>query len=132
MTGPPAGVPTVLVVDDDDSVREITQVTLEVVAGWHVLAADGGAAGVALAREHRPDAVLLDLMMPVLDGRGTFAALQADELTRDIPVVLLTAKLKAGGVPDWNDLAVAGVISKPFDPLTLGREVAAILGWDPA
>ena len=122
--------PTVLVVDDDDSVREVTQMALELVAKWHVLAANGGAVAIELAREHRPDAVLLDLMMPVVDGRATFQALRADERTRDIPVILLTAKLQVGETQAWDDLAVAGVISKPFSPMTLGAEVAAMLGWD--
>ena len=122
--------PTVLVVDDDDSVREVTQMALELVAKWDVLAANGGAVAVDLAREHRPDAVLLDLMMPVMDGRATFQALRADERTRDIPVILLTAKLQVGETQAWDDMAVAGVISKPFSPMTLGAEVAAMLGWD--
>ena len=123
-------VPTVLVVDDDDSIREITQMALEIVSGWTVIPADGGAAAIELAREHRPDAVLLDLMMPVVDGRATFQALRADERTRDIPVILLTAKLQVGGSQAWDDMAVAGVIAKPFSPLTLGADVAAMLGWE--
>jgi CheY-like chemotaxis protein len=121
--------PTVLVVDDDDSIREITQMALEVVAGWRVIVAAGGAVALELAREHRPDAVLLDLMMPVVDGRATFLGLQADESTRDIPVVLLTAKLQVSGPQVWDDLAVAGVISKPFSPMSLAGEVSAMLGW---
>ena len=123
-------IPTVLVVDDDDSVREVTQMALELVAKWHVVAANGGAVAIDLAREHRPDAVLLDLMMPVMDGRATFQALRAAEETRDIPVILLTAKLQVGETQAWDDMAVAGVISKPFSPMTLGAEVAAMLGWD--
>jgi CheY-like chemotaxis protein len=120
----------VLVVDDDDDIREITQLALEAVSGWRVIAADGGAAAIELAREHRPDAVLLDLMMPVVDGRATFQALRADERTRDIPVVLLTAKLRAGGTQAWDDLDVVGVIAKPFGPMTLGTEIAEMLGWE--
>ncbi|WP_262347497.1 response regulator [Nocardioides dongxiaopingii] len=123
--------PTVLIVDDDDSIREITQVTLEVVAGWTVIPASGGEAAILLAQTHRPDLVLLDLMMPIIDGRATFAALQSDERTADIPVVLLTAKLQVGGPQPWDDMNVAGVISKPFNPMTLGDELATMLGWDP-
>lgn len=122
--------PTVLVVDDDDSVREITQMALELVAGWNVLTADGGATAIEMAQEHHPDAVVLDLMMPVVDGRATFQALRADDRTRDIPVILLTAKLQVGENQAWDDLAVAGVISKPFSPMKLGAEVAEMLGWD--
>ncbi|WP_246060713.1 response regulator [Nocardioides dongxiaopingii] len=123
--------PTVLIVDDDDSIREITQVTLEVVAGWTVIPASGGEAAILLAQTYRPDLVLLDLMMPIIDGRATFAALQSDERTADIPVVLLTAKLQVGGPQPWDDMNVAGVISKPFNPMTLGDELATMLGWDP-
>jgi CheY-like chemotaxis protein len=121
--------PTVLVVDDDDSIRELTQLTLEIVGGWNVLAAAGGEAALALAREHRPDAVLLDVMMPDIDGPTTFRRMQEDEATRGIPVILLTAKIMVGDHQVWDDLAVAGVISKPFDPMTLANDVSAILGW---
>jgi CheY-like chemotaxis protein len=123
-------VPTILVVDDDDSVREVTQMSLEIVAGWRVLAADGGQAALDLVRSHRPDAVLLDVMMPGMDGPTTLGHLQADPATRDIPVVLLTAKVRAGEREGWGELAVHGVIAKPFDPMTLHRQVAELLGWD--
>jgi CheY-like chemotaxis protein len=114
------GVPTVLVVDDDDSIREITQMALEVVGGWQVLPADGGERALDLAREHHPDAVLLDVMMPGMDGPTTFLHL---------PVVLLTAKVQVGDRQAWSDIDVAGVIAKPFDPMTLPAQVAELLGW---
>ncbi len=123
-------VPTVLVVDDDDSVREITQMALEVVAGWRVIAADGGAAALDLARAERPDAVLLDVMMPEMDGPTTLRHLKADEATGEIPVILLTAKVLAGERQAWDELAISGVIAKPFDPMTLPSEVSRLLDWD--
>lgn len=122
----------VLVVDDDDSVREITQLSLEVVAGWEVLAADGGVSGLELAREQLPDAVLLDVMMPDMDGLETFRQLQEHESTRDIPVILVTAKVQVGERPMWHGLAISGVIAKPFDPVSLATQVCEMLGWDPA
>lgn len=122
----------VLVVDDDDSVREITQLSLEVVAGWEVLTAEGGAEGLELARAHKPDAVLLDVMMPDMDGLETFRHLQEHESTSDIPVILVTAKAQVGDRPMWHGLAIAGVIAKPFDPVTLATDVCIMLGWDPA
>ena len=121
--------PRVLVVDDDDAIREITQIALEMVAGWDVLTAGGGHEALAQAAEHRPDAVLLDLMMPDMDGLTTFRHLQADPATRDVPVILVTAKAQVGDRQAWDGLPVAGVISKPFDPMTLAAEVAALLGW---
>lgn len=69
------------------------------------------------------------LIVDDVDGRATFQALQADESTRGIPVVLLTEKLQVGGAQVWDDLDVAGVIAKPFSPMTLGDEVAAMVGW---
>jgi CheY-like chemotaxis protein len=122
--------PTVLIVDDDDSIREITQLALEMVGGWTVISANGGARALELAHEHLPDAVLLDVMMPDMDGPTTFRHLQADEKTREIPVVLLTAKVQVGDRQVWDDLDVVGVIPKPFDPMTLATQVAELLGWE--
>jgi CheY-like chemotaxis protein len=121
--------PTVLVVDDDDDIRELTRVALELVADWGVLTAAGGAEALELAARHRPDAVLLDLMMPGMDGLTTFRHLRADPATGDIPVILVTAKARVGERQAWDELEIAGVISKPFDPIALAADVSALLGW---
>ena len=121
--------PTVLVVDDDDDIRELTRVALELVADWGVLTAAGGAEALELAARHRPDAVLLDLMMPGMDGLTTFRHLRADPATGDIPVILVTAKARVGERQAWDELEIAGVISKPFDPIALATDVSALLGW---
>jgi CheY-like chemotaxis protein len=119
----------VLVVDDDDAIREVVQTSLELVAGWDVQVASNGAEAVDLCSADPPDAVLLDVMMPAMDGPTTFARLQADPRTRDVPVVLLTAKVQPAERRRWEDLGVAGVLGKPFDPMTLPAEVADLLGW---
>lgn len=124
--------PLVLIVDDDDDIRDITRISLEVVAGWDVITANGGLAALELAREHHPDAVLLDMMMPDMDGLTTFSHLQADESTSDIPVILLTAKVQMGDRELWEDHPIQGVIAKPFDPMTLATQVATLLQWDSA
>ena len=121
--------PRALVVDDDDSIREITQLALEVVAGWEVVAADSGASAIELAAAHQPDVVVLDLMMPDMDGLTTFGHLQDQASTAHIPVVLLTAKVQVGDRQLWDEMAVAGVISKPFDPMTLAGQISGMLGW---
>lgn len=121
--------PTVLVVDDDDMIRELTQISLEAVAGWHVITADGGLNAISMAKEHHPDAVLLDMMMPDMDGLTTFTHLQADESTSDIPVILFTAKGTVGERQPWDDYAISGMIAKPYDPMTLGNQVAEMLHW---
>lgn len=120
---------TILVIDDEDNVREVTSMSLEVMGGWQTLTASNGADGIEIAKREKPDAILLDVMMPGMDGPTTFRALQQDETTRTIPVLLLTAKVQAADRLRFADLGVAGVISKPFDPAVLPTDVAAALGW---
>jgi CheY-like chemotaxis protein len=117
----------VLVVDDDDDIREITGVALELVGGWQVIDTDRGTTALGIAADEQPDLVLLDVMMPDLDGPTTFRRLQADPRTRHIPVILLTAKVQVGEGRLWEDLAVAGVISKPFDPMALVEQIDRLL-----
>ena len=121
--------PTVLVVDDDDDIRELTQLSLESVSGWNVITANGGLAAIKMVREHLPDAVLLDMMMPDMDGLTTLEHLQADESTRHIPVIMFTAKGKVGERQPWDDYPIRGVIPKPYDPMTLGEQVSEMLQW---
>jgi CheY-like chemotaxis protein len=113
----------VLVVDDDDEVREITKLALEIMGGWDVIQADRGAKALTLAAQHLPDVVLLDVMMPEMDGPTTFGHLQEDPATCGIPVILLTAKVRVGHHQLWDDLPVAGVISKPFNPTALTQQI---------
>lgn len=121
---------TVLIVDDDPSIREVARMCLEVVAGWRVLTAQNGAEGLVQTAHHQPDAVLLDVMMPGMDGLTTFARIHETPETADIPVILLTAKARPGSRQDWEGLPVSGVISKPFDPMNLPRQIQQLLGWE--
>lgn len=120
----------VLVVDDEPDIREIAQVSLELVGGWEVATATNGAEALKLAAESRPEVILLDVMMPDMDGPTTFRRLQENPDTAGIPVIFLTAKVQAADRRHFSDLGVAGVISKPFDPLQLAQEVQGLLGWD--
>lgn len=117
----------VLVVDDDELLREVAKASLELVAGWTVSTASSGAEAHDKARAERPDAIVLDVMMPGQDGPTTFAALQDDEVTAGIPVIFLTAKNNA---VDWAGSGLAGVIAKPFDAMRLAAQVSELLGWD--
>jgi CheY-like chemotaxis protein len=117
----------ILLVDDEDDIREVAALSLETVGGWRVSSVSDGAAAIAMARAERPDAILLDVMMPVLDGPTTFARLQDDPRTRDIPVILLTAKAQAADRLRFAELDIAGTLSKPFDPMTLTDQISAIL-----
>ena len=120
---------TILVVDDEDNVREVTIMSLEVMGGYQTLAAASGAEAIEIAAQQQPDAILLDVMMPGMDGPTTVRALQQDERTRKIPVILLTAKVQAADRARFNDLGVAGLVAKPFDPMILHATVADLLGW---
>ena len=122
----------ILIVDDEADIREVAQVSLQLVGHWQVETAPSGRAGIQTARSTRPDAILLDVMMPDLDGPATLAQLQADPATRDIPVLFLTAKAQAAERLRLAQLGAAGVLTKPFDPLTLARQVATTLNWDQA
>ena len=120
----------VLVVDDDDIIREVAKLALEVVGGWQVsTAATGVEAGQAAERE-QPDVVLLDVMMPGLDGPGTAALLAGNEATRDLPVIFMTAKTPLGDTGLTSLPNVVGVISKPFDPMSLAQDINLLTGWD--
>jgi CheY-like chemotaxis protein len=117
-----------LVIDDEEDVRYVAQLSLGRVGGMTVLEASSGEEGVARARTERPDFVLLDMMMPGMDGAATFRALRADADTATIPVVFLTAKAMASEVQRLKDLGARGVVLKPFNPMTLADEIRTILG----
>lgn len=120
---------TILVIDDEDDIRAVAALSLETIAGWTVHTANSGADGIKRAMELQPDAILLDVMMPEMDGPTTFQKLQYNPQTRDIPVLLLTAKVQGADQRRFANLGVAAVLSKPFDPLTLGTQIASALGW---
>ena len=119
----------ILIVDDEEHIREIATVSLELTQQWQISTAQSGAEALELAPRILPDAILLDVMMPEMDGPTTFRLLQHDPATRDIPVIFLTAKVQAGDRRRFSDLGVRFMIAKPFDPLTLGAQVAAALEW---
>ena len=116
-------------VDDEDDIREVATLSLEAVGGHEVLTACCGRDAILLAAAEQPDAILLDVMMPDLDGPSTFERLQGGAETRDIPVILLTAKAQAADIRAFEALGVVAVLAKPFDPMTLAAEVERILGW---
>lgn len=119
----------ILIVDDESDIREVAQMSLEMISGWQVLTAESGDEGIAKAKKEKPDAILLDAMMPGTDGAATFEKLQADPSTKQIPVIMFTAKVQPADRKRFADLGVKDVIAKPFDPMTLGSQIAAILGW---
>ncbi len=119
----------ILVVDNEPSIQEVAQICLETVAGWEVIVAGSGLEGIAIAEREQPDAILLDVMMPDLDGIATFSKLQANLATRSIPVILLTAKVQASDFQYYTKLGIRSAIAKPFSPLQLAQQIAAVLDW---
>lgn len=119
----------ILIVDDEDDIREVAQMSLEMVAGWEVIPARSGEEGLRLAAQHRPDAILLDVMMPGMDGPATAQRLREQPETAGIPVILLTAKVQPADRRRFEGAGVAGVLSKPFDPMELSGQVSDVLGW---
>jgi CheY-like chemotaxis protein len=120
----------VLIIDDEEDIREVAALSLQTVAGWEVVMANSGAQGLARAIEHKPDAILLDVMMPGMDGPTTFRELRKNPATAHIPVVLLTAKVQRSDQRRFADLGVEAILFKPFDPLTLSTQIAAALKWE--
>jgi CheY-like chemotaxis protein len=120
----------VLIVDDEDDIRDVVQVSLEEFAGWQAVTAASGAEGLQLAQTEVLDAILLDLSMPDMDGFELCQALKADPAIRQVPVIVLTAKVLPSDQRQLEDLDVAGMITKPFDPITIWQEIAQILGWN--
>ena len=120
----------ILIIDDEEDIREVAALSLETVSGWEVIVASSGAQGLARAIEHQPDAILLDVMMPGMDGPTTFRELRKNPATARIPVLLLTAKVQSSDQRRFADLGVEAVLFKPFDPLTLSTQIAGVLGWN--
>lgn len=121
----------VLIIDDEEDIREVASLSLEATAGWHVITASSGAEGIEQAKIHKPDAILMDVMMPGLDGPDTFLQMQQIPSISHIPVLLLTAKVQGIDRRRFADLGVAAVLFKPFDPLALAGEIMEALRWDP-
>lgn len=117
----------VLLVDDEEDIRKIGRLSLEAVGKFHTLVAASAAEGLALAASERPDLILLDMMMPGMDGLGALAVLKADPALRSIPVVFMTAKVQRSEVAHYLEVGAIGVVHKPFDPMSLPDELRRLL-----
>jgi CheY-like chemotaxis protein len=120
----------ILVVDNEQYIQEVAKICLETVAGWDVITASSGHEGITQAETYQPDAILLDVMMPDMDGITTFEKLQANAATKAIPVILLTAKVQASDRRRYSQMGIVTAIAKPFNPLELANQVATALGWN--
>ncbi|HWQ32407.1 MAG TPA: response regulator [Blastocatellia bacterium] len=121
----------ILIIDDEADIRLISKMSLSRIGGMEVIEADNGPDGVRRAEAERPDAILLDVMMPLMDGPATLAALRGNAATAGIPVIFLTAKVMDSEIRRLTAMGVAGVLTKPFDPLALPGQVQEILQGRP-
>lgn len=119
----------ILIIDDDESIQTVVQFGIQMVVDWEVLVASSGMQGIKTACDQKPDAILLDVMMPDMDGIATLKAIQANSETAQIPVIFLTAKAHTSERRQFNDLQVNGVITKPFNSLDLPDIITKILDW---
>ncbi|HEY0094476.1 MAG TPA: response regulator [Archangium sp.] len=117
----------VLLVDDEDDIRTIGQLSLSRVGGWQTVLAASGAEAVTQAAAEQPDLILLDVMMPGMDGPTTLGQLRAQAATAKTPVIFMTAKIQKQEVARYLELGAVGVIGKPFDPMTLPAEIKKLL-----
>lgn len=122
---------TILIIDDSPLMRRLVQLGLDSDGGWSIHQAESGAEGVAIAACAQPDAILLDVEMPDLDGPATLAILRTQDATREIPVLFLTGHSAEADRSRLMALGAAGLIAKPFSPAGLAAEVARLLGWAP-
>jgi len=120
----------VLVIDDEEDIREVAKVSLEIMAGLDVILAGSSYEGIQKAAAEQPDAILLDVMLPDMDGVMTFEQLQANPVTQNIPVILLTAKVQVSDRQRFASLGVRAMIAKPFKPAQLAQQILATLGWE--
>lgn len=121
---------SVMLVDDDADIRFIADIALGRIGGFAVrLACSADEARSLLAAGSLPDALLLDVTMPGTDGPSLLRELRADRAFDGLPVVFMTARTGHDDIDAYLAMGAAGVVAKPFDPMSLGRQVREILGW---
>lgn len=119
---------TILYVDDEPDIREVVELSLGLAPQLQVHTCDSGQRALQQLPQLRPDLLLLDVMMPALDGPGIFKQMQAQPLLASIPVIFMTAKAMPQEIQRLRQLGAIGVISKPFDPMQLAEQVFAL--WE--
>lgn len=116
----------ILFVEDDPDIQTVAKMALEAIGGFTVLACGSGSDALARLDEFAPDLVLLDVMMPGMDGPATLAALRQTPSGRELPVVFMTARVQAQEVAAYREMGAEDVIAKPFDPMMLSEQVQSI------
>jgi CheY-like chemotaxis protein len=120
---------TILLIDDEPNLAEVISICLSSFKGWNVKVANSGKIGLSIVQTVQPDAILLDVMMPEMDGLAVYQALQKNPATQNIPVIFLTAKVQASDLKKFAELGVVGTIAKPFEPLVIADQITQLLNW---
>ncbi|MBW4628335.1 MAG: response regulator [Brasilonema octagenarum HA4186-MV1] len=120
----------ILVIDDEENLCTIIKISLEYLGGWQVLVATSSSEGLLLVQTELFDLILLDVVMPDMNGLVLLSALRINPVTRTIPVILLTASTQPVNSNESAQLGVAGVIIKPFDPVDLPNQIKVLLRWE--
>ncbi len=118
---------SVLLVDDEEDIRTIGEMSLQAVGGWTVTSVPSGAAALEALATLSPDLIILDVMMPGMDGPSTLGKIRENAALSETPVIFMTAKVQRDEVERYMSLGVAGVVKKPFDPMTLPEEIKKIV-----
>lgn len=117
----------ILLADDDANIRTVAIIGLEDEPGWNVTEASSGFQALEVAGSQSLDVIVLDMMMPGMDGMTTFGKIRELDNCKNVPIIFMTAKVQKNEVDGYIKLGAAGVIIKPFDPLSLAQEIMAIL-----
>jgi CheY-like chemotaxis protein len=120
---------TILLIDDEEYICQVVQSCVEIFSNWQITTTRSGEEGLAASTIAKPDAIVLDMLMPNMDGFAVLKELQANPELADIPVVLLTARVDLTEPQRLTQLGVQGAIAKPFHPTKIAAEIAQILGW---
>jgi CheY-like chemotaxis protein len=125
---PPQPLKRILYAEDEDDIKEIAVLAIEAIGGFECATCSSGVEVIALAHSFHPQLILLDVMMPIMDGPGTLLALKKEPLLKHIPVIFLTAKIMTEEITHLKTMGAIDVIRKPFDPISLPAEIQTI--WD--
>jgi CheY-like chemotaxis protein len=121
---------TILIVDDEDDARAIAVLALQLKTDWILLQATSGQQALDIAAAYQPDLILLDMMMPELDGKATLCKLKENPKTQHLPIILVTAKVEPLSQTDISPQQILAVFAKPFRPLELADQIRAVLAWE--
>lgn len=116
----------ILYVEDEPDIQTVAKMALEMIGGFEVMLCDNGVQALAAVADFAPDLILLDVMMPGMDGPTTLLKLRANPATAAIPVIFLTARIQPPDAAHYQSMGALDVIAKPFDPMTLARQIRQI------